>query len=52
MYDEENTSNDHKMSSGFDGTYTDTNGLDCLKMVDSLYIKQQTSLSESIFEKS
>jgi hypothetical protein len=45
-YEEKNPSNIHQMFPLLPPTYNHTVGLDCLRMIDTLSIKQITSLSE------
>jgi hypothetical protein len=48
----EDNENTHQMVPLLSPTYADTLGLDCLRMIDTLIIKQEPSLCESkLFEK-
>ncbi len=47
MSEKEDPSNIHQMTPLLPPTFGSINGLDCLRMVDSLYVKQYTSLTES-----
>ncbi len=46
MSEKEDPSNIQQMIPLLPPTFTGTSGLDCLRMVDSLYIKQYCSLTE------
>jgi hypothetical protein len=46
MSEKENPSNIHQTVPLLPRTLGDMNGLDCLRTVDSLYVKQYTSLTE------
>ncbi len=47
MSEKEDLSNVHQIAPLLPPSYNSAVGLDCLRMVDSLYIKQRPSLSES-----
>jgi hypothetical protein len=50
--DRHNAANTHQMVPLLPSTYADTLGLDCLRTIDSLFVKQDTSSAKSkLFEK-
>ncbi len=52
MYTREDLSDGYQMSPRLSPTLSYTNGLNCLKLTDSLYVKQHASLKEGkLFEK-
>ena len=48
----EDPTNGYQMAPRGSRSFNDTSGLDCLRMTDSLYVKQQASLREGkLFQK-
>jgi hypothetical protein len=46
MYGKEDPLNGYEMPPGLSRQFTSTSGLDCLRMIDTIYIKQNFSLTQ------